>query len=203
MSREILAFGLCANFSFLAAAVAWLAPAWPGGPPLMAAASLSGLVAIFTSAMIYVDTRRQFWSPQLAFGKFYGTMLLLGGAGTATFGAWLGANSLTRTMSLAALVVQAALFFWEMSGYYRDLRNRQRPNHQSTMTVARLLPWFAPARIGLFLLAAVLLFANCFDFLGQSAAWCSVAFVALLASQFIERFVFFTGVIPLRMPGGI
>jgi len=72
------------------------------------------------------------------------------------------------------------------------------------MTVARLLPWFAPVRIGLFLLAAAaLLLANGFDYLGQSAAWCSVAFVAILASQFIERFVFFTAVIPLRMPGGI
>jgi formate dehydrogenase iron-sulfur subunit len=203
MSREILAFGLCASLSFLATAVAWLGPASPGGPSLMAAASLSGLVAIFTSAMIYVDTRRRFWSPQLAFGKFYGTMLLLGGAGTATFGAWLGANSLARTMGLAALVVQAALFFWEMSGYYRDLRNRNRPNYQSAVTIARLLPWFAPVRIGLFLLAAVLLLANGFDYLGQSAAWYSVAFIALLASQFIERFVFLTAVIPLRMPGGI
>jgi DMSO reductase anchor subunit len=169
----------------------------------MVAASLSGLVAIFTSAMIYVDTRRRFWRPQLAFGKFYGTTLLLGGAGTAAFGAWLGANSLARTVGLAALVVQAGLFFWEMSSYYRDLRNRQRPNHQSAMTVARLLPWFAPVRIGLFLLAAVLLWANCVDYLSQSAAWCSVAFATLLASQVIERFVFFTAVIPLRMPGGI
>jgi formate dehydrogenase iron-sulfur subunit len=146
----------------------------------MVAASLSGLVAIFTSAMIYVDTRRWFWSPQLAFVKFYGTMFLLGGAGTATFGAWLGANSVAQTMGLAALLVQAALLFWEISGYYRDLRNRNRPNHQSAMTVARLLPWFAPVRIGLLLLAAAaLLLANGFDYLGQSAAWCSVAFVAL------------------------
>jgi formate dehydrogenase iron-sulfur subunit len=203
MSREILAFGLCASFSFLATVAAWLVPASPGGPSLMVATSLSGLVAIFTSAMIYVDTRRRFWNPQLAFVKFYGTMLLFAGTGTATFGAWLGANSLARTMGLAALAVQAALLFWEMSGYYRDLRNRNRPNHQSAVTVARLLPWFAPVRIGLFLLAAVLLLANGFDYLGQSAAWCSVAFVALLTSQFIERFVFFTAVIPLRMPGGI
>ena len=71
------------------------------------------------------------------------------------------------------------------------------------MTVARLLPWFVPVRIGLFLLAALLLLATCFDYLSQSAAWASAAFVALLASQFIERFVFFTAVIPLRMPGGI
>jgi len=77
----------------------------------MVAASLSGLVAIFTSAMIYVDTRRWFWSPQLAFVKFYGTMFLLGGAGTATFGAWLGANPVAQTMGLAALLVQAALLF--------------------------------------------------------------------------------------------
>jgi formate dehydrogenase iron-sulfur subunit len=202
MSREILAFGLCASLSFLATAVAWLGPA-PARPPLMVAASLSGLVAIFTSAMIYADTRRRFWSQQLTFPKFYGTMLLLGGAGTAAFGAWLGANSLARTLGLAALVVQAALFFWEMSGYYRDLRNRNRPNHQSAMTVARLLPWLAPMRIALFLLATVLLLGNGFDYLGKSATWYGVAFIALLGSQFIERFVFFTAVIPLRMPGGI
>jgi formate dehydrogenase iron-sulfur subunit len=202
MSREILAFGLCASLSFLATAVAWLGPA-PARPPLMVAASLSGLVAIFTSAMIYADTRRRFWSQQLTFPKFYGTMLLLGGAGTAAFGAWLGANSLARTLGLAALVVQAALFFWEMSGYYRDLRNRNRPNHQSATTVARLLPWLAPMRIALFLLATVLLLGNGFDYLGKSATWYGVAFIALLGSQFIERFVFFTAVIPLRMPGGI
>jgi DMSO reductase anchor subunit len=71
------------------------------------------------------------------------------------------------------------------------------------MIVARFLPWFVPVRIGLFLLAALLLLADCFDCLGQSTAWTSVAFVALLASQFIERFAFFTAVIPLRMPGGI
>jgi Fe-S-cluster-containing dehydrogenase component/DMSO reductase anchor subunit len=203
MSREILAFGFCASLSFLATVVTWLDPASPGGLLLMLAASLVGLVAIFTSVMIYVDTQRRFWNPQLVSGKFYGTMLLLGTAGTATFGACLGVNSLARPMGLAALVIQAALFFWEMSGYYRDLRNRNRPNYQSAITVARLLPWFAPLRIGLFLLVAALLLANYFDCLGQPAAWCSVAFVALLASQFAERFVFFTAVIPLRMPGGI
>jgi Fe-S-cluster-containing dehydrogenase component/DMSO reductase anchor subunit len=203
MSREIFTFGVCTPLSFLALMVAWFGPASPIGLPLVIATSLSGLVAIFTSAMIYVDTRRLFWNPPLVFGKFYGTTALLGTAGTAVFGAWLGENSLARTMGLAALVIQAALFFWEMSGYYYDLRHRNRSNYQSAVTIARLLPWFAPVRIGLFLLAAVLLVANGFDYLGQSAAWCSGAFVALLASQCIERFVFFTAVIPLRMPGGI
>ena len=133
MSREILAFGLCAGLSFLATVVAWLVPASPGGPPLMVAVSLTGLIAIFTSAMIYVDTRRQFWNPQLVLGKFYGTMLLLGTAGTVTFAAWLGANSLARTLSLVVLVIQAVLLFWEMSGWapkylppsiVRDMRGR-------------------------------------------------------------------------------
>jgi Fe-S-cluster-containing dehydrogenase component/DMSO reductase anchor subunit len=203
MSREILAFGVCTSLSFLAVGAYWFAPASPSGPPLIVAASLSGLVAIFTSAMIYVDTRRLFWNPQLVFGKFYGTMLSLGTAGTAAFGAWLGANSLVRTMGLAALVIQTVFFFWEMSGSCRDIRNRKRRNYQSAVTIARLLPWFAPVRTGLFLLTVALLVATWFDYLGQSAAWCSVAFLALLASQFIERFVFFTAVIPLRMPGGI
>jgi formate dehydrogenase iron-sulfur subunit len=170
---------------------------------LMVAACITGLVAIFTSVMTYVDTRRQFWKPGLVLAKFYGTMLLLGTAGTAAFGAWFGANSLAGSMGTAALVIQTAFFLCEMSGYHRDLRNRNCPNYQSAVTVARLLPWFGPVRIGLFLLAALLLLATCFDYLSQSAAWASVAFVTLLASQFFERFVFFTAVIPLRMPGGI
>ena len=38
----------------------------------------AGVLAVFTSIMVYVDTRRAYWSPKLTAGKFLGTTLLLG-----------------------------------------------------------------------------------------------------------------------------
>ena len=44
------------------------------------AAAVAGLLGVFCSAMIYVDTRREFWSASQCFAKFFGTTLLLGAA---------------------------------------------------------------------------------------------------------------------------
>src|SRR5262249_46852912 len=79
-SREVIAYGL---FIFFAAARA-VAPLLPlVGPletPLALTAALLGLVAVGCSAMIYVDTRREFWSMPRCFVRFFGTTLLLGSA---------------------------------------------------------------------------------------------------------------------------
>src|SRR5260370_539804 len=50
---------------------------------LTCAAAMAGLLGVFTSAMVYVDTRRPFWSPRFAFVTFFGTTLLLGATFTA------------------------------------------------------------------------------------------------------------------------
>ncbi|MEQ1860003.1 MAG: DmsC/YnfH family molybdoenzyme membrane anchor subunit [Chthoniobacteraceae bacterium] len=68
MSREILAFGI---FSALATG-ALLVPALTG------IAALCGLGAVFTSAMIYIDTRRPAWRAAVTFARFFGATLLLG-----------------------------------------------------------------------------------------------------------------------------
>src|SRR5262249_31428199 len=46
------------------------------------ATAMSGGLAVFYSAMIYHDTRRDFWRLAWTAGKFFGTTLLLGAAGT-------------------------------------------------------------------------------------------------------------------------
>lgn len=67
MSREILAFGL---FSMLAAGSA-LTPFVPTG--LVAA---WGIVSVFTSAMIYIDTRRPSWRAEQTAKRFFGSVAL-------------------------------------------------------------------------------------------------------------------------------
>ncbi len=63
-------------------------PAHLAAPFAIATAAL-GVAGVFCSAMIYVDTRRAFWSRELTFTKFFGTTFLLGAAGVVALLAWL------------------------------------------------------------------------------------------------------------------
>jgi DMSO reductase anchor subunit len=94
MSREILVFGLFAGLASATLAALWLpsvpvpvgweslhpliakVEAWT--PWLAALTAMTGLAGVFTSVMIYVDTRRPFWGFALTTPKFFGTALLLG-----------------------------------------------------------------------------------------------------------------------------
>lgn len=72
LSREILVFGPW--FSAL------LAFAVTGFSSVGIAALVMGLVGVFCSVMVYVDTRREFWSLPRTSGRFFGTVLLCAAA---------------------------------------------------------------------------------------------------------------------------
>jgi len=94
MSREILAFGV---FSALATG-AVLTPFVP-----MVLVACGGLGAVFTSAMIYVDTRRPAWRAEVTFARFFGATLLFGLASAA---GWLALVPV-----LALVIVERFAFF--------------------------------------------------------------------------------------------
>jgi Fe-S-cluster-containing dehydrogenase component/DMSO reductase anchor subunit len=101
LSRELIAFG-----AFLGALGAHLAI----GHPLSAMlAALAGLLAVACSAMVYVATRRPFWNAPMTFAKFFGTALLLGGAGALLLSA-LGAAPTVPQNQVVALAVLGAAF---------------------------------------------------------------------------------------------
>jgi DMSO reductase anchor subunit/ferredoxin len=70
LSREAMLFG-----AWFAVATAALAV-----PALAAASAAVGFAALVCSAMIYVDTRRQFWRAAQTFPRFFGTALLVAAA---------------------------------------------------------------------------------------------------------------------------
>jgi len=83
LSREILAFGLFAATStayVVAACLEWIGVAVPPAVQnaLGSLAAAAGLLAVFCSVMIYVDTRRPLWTPAATTAKFFLTALLLG-----------------------------------------------------------------------------------------------------------------------------
>ncbi|MBK1883812.1 dimethyl sulfoxide reductase anchor subunit [Luteolibacter pohnpeiensis] len=84
LSREILAFSMFAPIPVIYSAL-FLTPDFPFKDLINLAVSYSvlpvGLLAIFTSVMIYVDTHRISWRIQLTAARFYGTLFTFAAAG--------------------------------------------------------------------------------------------------------------------------
>jgi formate dehydrogenase iron-sulfur subunit len=189
MSREILAFSVFAGAASLSVGAAWLSPAFPWVAPVTA---FTGLAAVFTSAMIYIDTRRAFWSAPLTLGRFYGAALVLGAVALVVAGAPAGFAGL-------AMALQFLFFVWEMARHGDALRDSDSPNHLSARIVDELLPRTVPVRALLLLLS---LGGLAMMEAAPHPAWAALALVAALAGAVIERYVFFTAVVAPRMPGG-
>ncbi len=189
MSREILAFSVFAGVASLSVGAAWLSPAFPWAAPV---AAFTGLVAVFTSAMIYIDTRRAFWSASLVLGRFYGATLSLGAVALVVAGA-------PAFFAGLAMGAQFLLFAWEMSRHSGAFQDSESPNHLSARIVDELMPRMVPFRALLMLFS---LGSLAIVFVAPHLGWAALALAAALAGAVIERYVFFTAVAALRMPGG-
>jgi len=209
MSREILAFGLFAGAAFVATVVSWVLPGSRFALAGLAGAAAMGLLAVFTSVMIYADTRRAFWALPLTAARFYGATILLGVTAAAAAMSWMGlivAADLASEFRIAMIISIAArtLFFgWELLSASRALHDPSNLSHRSERTIRVLLPWLTPARVASFILAT----SSSVAAIGASGAistiGASVALAATFASQILERFSFFSAVTAPRMPGGV
>lgn len=218
MSREILAFSLYAGVSSAVVGLLLLGNPWVLHfiPPQLSrilkllpltlmtegaifTSALMGLIGVFTSAMIYIDTHRSLWRAKRTFPRFYLTTLALGlGVTSVVFSIQ---NQPTSLLIVALLIVGSILYAWEVSRYSDAFLSDDDPDHLSSGTIHQHLSWFFPLK-GLLIVSWVVLLTTA---LFGSHSWplLTVAFLVQLCSQLLERFVFFTCVIPLRMPRGI
>ena len=190
MSREILAFSLlagaammtCGSIHFQVLAL-----------PITLCTALLGLAAIFTSAMIYVDTRRPFWQAALTHGKFFGTAVVLGLAAAA-------ALTLNPALVFAALVPRAILIGWEQSRNRQALDDDTAAWHPSARVMNVRLMEVMEAREAAFSLSFVL---SVLAMAGFGVAYCTAALLVIaVTAQVLERYTFFVASMGLRMPGG-
>ncbi len=220
MSREILAFSLFAGVAsgalFLTFLLHPLAQALLPASilrilPLLhlpfltsiatVSAALFGLLAVFTSAMIYIDTRRPLWTSSITCPRFYGATFILGASATALTTTLLHLPQACNIAITCTLVFQTLLFAWEMSRHAEDFNNSDHPNHLSAQTLHQLLPSYIPARALSFIASSLLLIAI---LAGHSPLICtSIAAALILTGQMLERFAFFTTVRAPHMPRGI
>jgi Fe-S-cluster-containing dehydrogenase component/DMSO reductase anchor subunit len=186
MSREIVAFCL---FGFAASAnIAFRSASLSAGTALL------GLLPVFCSAMIYIDTRRPSWRSSLTFTRFFGTTLLLGSTGMTCILSNLDLNSANEMRSSASFAawsatsIRAALFLWETRNVLRSPRQVYRFNRLNLV----------------YLLFALSTISNLFAIFssGPIAVWCAFfCFTSTFTSQIIERYFFFTTSTAPRMPG--
>ena len=193
LSREILGFSL-----FAGAAQAACAALFFGLSHVLALVALTaviGLAAVFTSVMIYVDTRRPFWNLGLTNGKFFGTALLLGLTGA-------GAAGMDKRVLVAALLVRTALFGWEHAENRAALHDDESPWHASARVLKLKLDAVMNARDGVYLLFVMMSIAA-LSMSGRAVGlWGAGMLLAAFVSQVMERYTFFAAAMGPRMTGG-
>jgi len=207
LSREIMAFGAFAGL----AALAVLAGMFPltdfitnGRAIPTIAAALVGLIGVFTSAMVYVDTRRPFWSPGFAFGNFFGTTLLLGPAlAAAVFERMPVASEAARRCALVAIIAFTALLLWRLLALRIAIRNSSDPIHFNARVIQELLPWLMRLQPVLLVTSAIVTLPVVTRTAATTDSWCAVLALAALISEIAWRYAFFAASGSRRMPGGI
>jgi formate dehydrogenase iron-sulfur subunit len=189
LSREILAFSLFSPLPFLLSSL----PLLPDFPFKSLAASLAGLsilplglLAVFTSVMIYHDTHRALWRFPLGACRFFGTV--------ASFIALAQLIATPADHFIQALFAASILF--KLSPELRILR----------LASAKNTPWTADlhsARLQLGPLRKILYFRLILASLGLCIGllqpW--LALPLLVLAEILERQLFFQSVHAPKMPG--
>ncbi|HXF10058.1 MAG TPA: DmsC/YnfH family molybdoenzyme membrane anchor subunit [Desulfuromonadaceae bacterium] len=223
LSREIIAFNMLAPLAAMATVLAWLpilthrfpklsgllekVPAWMPLDklqfPIAASAALVGIGCVLISAMVYVDTRRPFWSPRHSFGAFMGTSLLLGSTFAAATVACLGKMEFARDFAITALVVRSVLFAWRRLEIHFAFNNAHSPIHLNARAIRELLSWTPSLRLGLFTASTVFGLMAIGNVGNATAIWAGIAAMTTLTSEIVVRYVFFRAGAGKKMPGGI
>ncbi|MEO5914376.1 MAG: DmsC/YnfH family molybdoenzyme membrane anchor subunit [Luteolibacter sp.] len=198
LSREILAFSLFAPIPIVLAVFSLL-PRFPGLPipPLVSgliplasqittvSAWFLGLVAVFTSVMIYHDTHRSLWRFRLGAARFFGTV-----ASFAALGNLAVHPTAVSGMIFAAAVILKMIPELRFLKLGADLDDPWSPDaHSARLQLGPLGP-FLRARFALGVLAVVV---------AMIQPW--IALPILLVAELLERLVFFQSVQAPKMPG--
>ncbi|HVX09998.1 MAG TPA: DmsC/YnfH family molybdoenzyme membrane anchor subunit [Pirellulales bacterium] len=224
LSREILAFGAFAGAAVIYAASTW----WSGGAAgtvedmLGFAVVGCGLAGVLCSVMVYAVTRRTFWNAAATASKFFLSTATLGAA-TALSTSLLTAACLEsvgprEVMAAygqplcAALAASMAIKLSLESTVFRHLRRKQAsPLRRSAVLMAGELAAVTKSRficgfVGGIALPMTLVRVDAPS--GESNGLlvglvAVVLFLACLAGELLERYLFFAAVAPPRMPGGV
>lgn len=198
-SREVIVFGGYVPLAMTAAASFWFSPLAPFQKMLTLAAAATGLLGVACSAMIYADTKREFWRASQSLGKFFGTTLMLGAATV------LAITNATNWPVIAVLLGATVVKLGFENRIFQQLVDVDAFTLTSLNKTARLLTdelgLVARFRVACGLVGGVVL--PLFLFVNPAGFGLAVSALALcVVGELLERYLFFTAVAPAKMPGG-
>lgn len=226
LSREIVAFGAFAGAAVLYAGATRLGPDMAAGRSALAwLVSAAGVLGVFCSAKIYAVTHRELWSLPRSGLKFVLTSAVLGLAAfwlslvlVALMDDSLSLGELVRQIGPAlcrAIIVGATIKLVYDAAVFRHLPGARLTSLKrsarlmvgplSNITIAR----FACGLLGGVMMPLFLLDMTDAGVAPQAGASVSQAvaiatlFVACLAGELLERYLFFAACAAPRMPGGL
>jgi Fe-S-cluster-containing dehydrogenase component/DMSO reductase anchor subunit len=181
---------------------------WAASAALMAAVLL-GLAGLYSSAMIYIVTRRELWRAERTLPRFASTGVIVGGAATALALTLIdGASPAVLPLIIVSVISGAAKLMLEWTTVSRFGCNHLDTNSldaRSLRLITRQLNRWWQLR----LVAGTLGLMACLLAMGTFATGANTAGVLLLAcgsvglivSESAERLLYFMSVVYDRMPG--
>ena len=205
LSREIIAFSAMAA----AVAVASLPGGFEARLALTTGAAVVGLLAVFASSMVYIDTRRPAWRGFRTAGNFFGTALLLGATLAAVVFAWSGRWGLpgewadaSWSAAVLATLIRTVLFVWRRMGHGRALRDTGSPVHWNARVMEELLPGATRWLNLLFVMSTGAGLLAIAGLGGLAHGWAALAAMATVSAELVGRHVYFAAGGTKGMPGG-
>lgn len=193
LSRELIIFGKFVGALALHAVLMKPWTAW--------LAAGVGVVAVFCSAMIYVDTQRPFWNGKLTFPKFALTTLLLGWTGTMLFAAPV-ASRLTLVLVTMLLVVLKLVA--EYSIFAGHSHTPDAPLSKSArLHLLRPLGELFRGRLFVSVLGGLILPLMLLRLDVPVNGVALLVFSFLLVGELLERHLFFVAEAARKMPGSL
>ncbi len=201
LSREIILFGMWMPLLMIYAGLT-ITPQFFQIPSTWitfsgVSAVILGLISVFCSIMVYVDTKRAFWSFWKTSFKFTGT-LLLGGAFTL-----LAASLAFHQQSPSLLwIILAITVIWKSIAEATSIL----PAKDADWSMAKKSALIQITHLRSTLLLRWSMLA--LSFVGISLSYFSpalsvIAILALIIGEFFERQIFFQAVVTLKMPGSL
>lgn len=224
LSREIVAFGIFAAAAASYAAIVWFVP----NARVLANVSgwttvVTGVIAVFCSAMIYAFTKREFWCLSRVFPRFVLTSAILGIAAT-----WLSILLLGQALDSEIagqvtaevgplllrwlLIAAIAKLIFEAAVLRHLASRRTTPMKRTAMLMNGALIGSTLARFALGVLGGVFMPLLLLDRLAGTPSpiepvsvtvMVAMILMACFVGESLERFQFFAAVSPPRMPGNI
>jgi DMSO reductase anchor subunit len=199
-SREAMVFGLWFPLAtaYLAVRLGWLPlEHGPLRSTLAVTTVAAGVLGLFCSVMIYVDTQRVFWRFANTAPRFFGSAVVLGLAGS------LIAPGAPRHLGLLlafAIVAKLAFEARAVAPIREEDDGRNSPARQTARLLVGPLRWANEVRVTAALFGGILLpFMLGAGAMPPWAAW--IALPLVLIGELAERYLFFRAVDAPKMPG--